>query len=503
MGSSFGKLFRVTTWGESHGPAVGVVVDGCPAGIELNEEHLQIELNRRRPGQSHITTQRKEQDLAKILSGVFEGKTTGTPIHVHIDNQDSRSKDYEEMKTKFRPSHADYSYEVKYGIRDWRGGGRSSARETVGRVAAGAIASRLLKNNSNATQVISYVKQIKNIVAVIDSEKLSRKVIESHITRCPDINTAERMVKEIEQARKKGDSLGGIASTLYKALKNLKLDTMPLIEKVTFLPAILRQSPLFKAPEILDELFENTKDENIFQKWQALGAFLKNFDYERLRSTLGDSKGFPDSTLGDLLKDLEGWEAKSTAFLHDNRDHQTKEMCQVVGEIMEEACRNGISSKRVNGRNILSLMCEQYFQRVNPGARMLKNLEKKFMQGSVDVNGVSRSNLNLNGKTSDDVVQSAIETFREISHIETIRETIFVVRTHAERKWKNGRWDTKSVTFKGSFLWQEFFFGRDLRLVFLFLGVPKWIRMHPGFLEFLVSKQICLEEIHDRREILF
>ena len=213
MGSSFGKLFRITTWGESHGPAIGVVVDGCPPGIELNEEHLQVELDRRRPGQSHITTQRQEKDLAKILSGTFEGKTTGTPIHIQVDNQDSKSKDYEEMKTKYRPSHADYSYEAKYGIRDWRGGGRSSARETVGRVAAGAIASRILIENSN-TQVISYVKEIKDISAIIKPETLTRKLVESHITRCPDINAAEKMVNEIELARKKGDSLGGIVESI-------------------------------------------------------------------------------------------------------------------------------------------------------------------------------------------------------------------------------------------------------------------------------------------------
>ena len=164
MGSTFGHLFRITTWGESHGPAVGVVVDGCPPGVPLDETDLQAELDRRRPGQSRITTQRAEADRAEILSGVFEGCTTGTAIHVLVRNQDARSRDYDEMRTAFRPSHADYTYSAKYGRRDWRGGGRASARETVGRVAAGAIAAKVLRLSCGA-EVVSYVKQVSDVEA--------------------------------------------------------------------------------------------------------------------------------------------------------------------------------------------------------------------------------------------------------------------------------------------------------------------------------------------------
>ena len=157
MASSFGHLFRITTWGESHGPAVGVVIDGCPPGVALAEQDVQAELDRRRPGQSRITTQRAESDRAEILSGVFEGCTTGTAIHILVRNKDARSRDYDEMRTMYRPSHADYTYDAKYGRRDWRGGGRASARETIGRVAAGAIAAKVLRERCG-TVVVSYVQ---------------------------------------------------------------------------------------------------------------------------------------------------------------------------------------------------------------------------------------------------------------------------------------------------------------------------------------------------------
>ena len=156
MASTFGHLFRITTWGESHGPAVGVVIDGCPPGVALAEQDVQAELDRRRPGQSRITTQRAESDRAEILSGVFEGCTTGTAIHILVRNKDARSRDYDEMRTMYRPSHADYTYDAKYGRRDWRGGGRASARETIGRVAAGAIAAKVLRERCGAV-VVSYV----------------------------------------------------------------------------------------------------------------------------------------------------------------------------------------------------------------------------------------------------------------------------------------------------------------------------------------------------------
>src|SRR5882762_4261349 len=163
MGNSFGKLFRITTFGESHGAAIGVIIDGCPAGLEIDEQFIRVELDRRKPGQSRITTQRKEDDVFKILSGVFEGKSTGTPIAIVIENQDQRSKDYSHIATAFRPSHADYTYEAKYGHRDYRGGGRSSARETAARVAAGAVAKLLLEKSGISIQ--AFVSQVGDIKA--------------------------------------------------------------------------------------------------------------------------------------------------------------------------------------------------------------------------------------------------------------------------------------------------------------------------------------------------
>ena len=201
MASNFGHLFRIYSWGESHGPAVGVIVDGCPPGLELKEGDLQVELDRRRPGQSHITTQRTESDQAEILSGVFDGLTTGTPIHVLIHNKDRRSRDYDEIRNAYLPSHADYTYMAKYGHRDWRGGGRASARETVGRVAAGAIAAMVLRQRCNA-EVVSYVKQISDIDADVNSDEVSRAMVESHITRCPDRAAAVEMQKKIEKPKK-------------------------------------------------------------------------------------------------------------------------------------------------------------------------------------------------------------------------------------------------------------------------------------------------------------
>lgn len=215
MGDSFGQAFRITTWGESHGGGVGVVIDGCPAGLELSEEDIQVELDRRRPGQSKITTQRKETDTAHIISGVFEGRTLGTAISVAVWNEDAKSKDYEPFKNVFRPSHADFTYEQKYGRRNWRGGGRASARETVGRVAAGAVAKKILRTYLGM-EIIAYVSRVRDIVADVDSERVTQQAVEANIVRCPDPVAAEKMIALIEKVRKAGDSLGGIVNAVVK-----------------------------------------------------------------------------------------------------------------------------------------------------------------------------------------------------------------------------------------------------------------------------------------------
>jgi chorismate synthase len=209
MGNTFGQLFRITTWGESHGGGVGVVVDGCPPQLALTEADIQPDLDRRRPGQSKIVTPRKESDEVKILSGTFEGKTLGTPISLMVKNEDQRSEAYNEMATKFRPSHADYTYQAKYGIRAWPGGGRTSARETIGRVAAGAIAKKILREQFGV-EILAWVQSVKDITANIDVEKVSFEQVESNIVRCPDTATAEKMIALIEQARNDGNTVGGV-----------------------------------------------------------------------------------------------------------------------------------------------------------------------------------------------------------------------------------------------------------------------------------------------------
>jgi chorismate synthase len=215
MGNTFGTLFRVTTWGESHGSGIGVVVDGCPPRLALSEGDIQPDLDRRRPGQSRIVSPRKELDRVKILSGVFEGKTLGTPISMIVENVDFRPEAYTEMATKFRPSHADYTYQAKYGIRDWRGGGRTSARETIGRVAAGAIAKKLLKERFGV-DILAYVQKVRNIEAVVDWEKVRMRDIESNIVRCPEKGAAEKMIQVIEDARKNGDTVGGVVEAVAR-----------------------------------------------------------------------------------------------------------------------------------------------------------------------------------------------------------------------------------------------------------------------------------------------
>ena len=209
MGNSYGKIFRITTFGESHGPAIGVIIDGCPAGLRIDEAFVQSELTRRKPGQSRITTQRKEDDSFKILSGVFEGVSTGMPITIAIENQDQRSKDYSHIAESFRPSHADYTYEAKYGIRDYRGGGRSSARETAARVAAGAVA-KLLLQKENIT-IRAFVSQVGTIRAPHFSTMDLTKV-EDNIVRCPDPVTAEKMIALIDEVRHDRDTIGGIVT---------------------------------------------------------------------------------------------------------------------------------------------------------------------------------------------------------------------------------------------------------------------------------------------------
>ncbi len=208
MGNTFGQLFRVTTWGESHGGAIGAVVDGCPSLLPLSEADIQPELDRRRPGQSHLVSQRKESDLVRILSGVFEGKTLGTPISLLIPNEDMRPEDYREMQEKYRPSHADYTYDAKYGFRDWRGGGRTSARETAGRVAAAAIARKLLAHRYGV-EIVAWVGKVGRIVAECDVEQVTRAEVERTPIRCPDLAVAERMIAAVEAVRKEGNSLGG------------------------------------------------------------------------------------------------------------------------------------------------------------------------------------------------------------------------------------------------------------------------------------------------------
>lgn len=207
MANTFGQLFRITTFGESHGAAIGVVIDGCPSGIEIDLEQIQHELNRRKPGQSNITSARKESDEFEILSGIFEGKTLGTPIGIIIRNEDQKSKDYDYLKDTYRPSHADYTYEQKYGIRDYRGGGRSSARETVARVAAGAIAKQILA--SKGIVINAFVNQVGNIKLEKHYSELNFQNIEKNIVRCPDETAAQQMIQAIEEVKKQGDTLGG------------------------------------------------------------------------------------------------------------------------------------------------------------------------------------------------------------------------------------------------------------------------------------------------------
>ncbi|MDE3098911.1 MAG: chorismate synthase [Verrucomicrobiota bacterium] len=215
MANSFGHLFRITTWGESHSGGVGVVVDGCPPRLPLTEADIQPELDRRRPGQSKITTRRMEPDTVQILSGAFNGKTLGTPICLWVKNEDARPEAYLEIRDKFRPSHADFTYFAKFGIRNWQGGGRASARETVGRVAAGAIAKKILRLRFGV-EVLACVKQVQKIATDIAIETVKASDIESNIARCPDQAAAAKMIRLIERVRRAGDTVGGVITGIAR-----------------------------------------------------------------------------------------------------------------------------------------------------------------------------------------------------------------------------------------------------------------------------------------------
>lgn len=216
MASTFGNLFRISTFGESHGAAVGVVVDGCPPKLPLTAEDIQVELDRRKPGQSRITTQRKEGDGVEILSGVVDGQTLGTPIALLVRNQDQRSRDYDEMREKYRPSHADFAYDQKYGIRAVSGGGRASARETIGRVAAGAIAQKLLR--ALGIEIVAWVETVQDLRANINPLTVTRNDVDANIVRCPDPQAADTMLTRIEEIRKEGNSVGGVIGCVARGV---------------------------------------------------------------------------------------------------------------------------------------------------------------------------------------------------------------------------------------------------------------------------------------------
>jgi chorismate synthase len=217
MSSSFGEIFRITTFGESHGGGVGVVVDGCPPRLLITEEEIQRDLDRRKPGQSRLTTPRQEDDRAEILSGTFEGQTLGSPIGILVRNKDARPEAYEHMKDTYRPSHADYTTDAKYGVRNWQGGGRASARETIGRVAAGAIARKLL-HVAAGIEVIAWVRSIHEVEAKIDAASVSLEAVESSLVRCPEPSASDEMIQRIDAARARGDSLGGVVECVARGV---------------------------------------------------------------------------------------------------------------------------------------------------------------------------------------------------------------------------------------------------------------------------------------------
>ncbi len=215
MGNTFGKSFRITTWGESHGGGVGVVIDGCPPRLPITVEEIQLELDRRRPGQSDLTTPRQEEDRVQVLSGLFEGQTLGTPISLMVWNKDAKPESYAPFKDTFRPSHADYTYEAKYGIRNWMGGGRASARETIGRVAAGALARKWLSLEFGV-EVVAWVERVHDLKALVEPDTVTREQVESNLVRCPDRAAAQKMAERIRWAKDRGDSVGGVIGVVAR-----------------------------------------------------------------------------------------------------------------------------------------------------------------------------------------------------------------------------------------------------------------------------------------------
>ena len=221
MGNTFGQAFRITTFGESHGGGIGVVIDGCPARLPIDLDAVQHELDRRRPGQSRITTQRDETDRVEVLSGVADGRATGAPIALLVRNADARPGAYDHLRDVYRPSHADFTYDAKYGVRTREGGGRASARETIGRVAAGAVAAELLaalarRGDAEPPEIVSWVSRVRLVDSDVDPATVTRDEVDSEITRCPDAEASARMIDEIDQARRDGDSLGGIVSSVVR-----------------------------------------------------------------------------------------------------------------------------------------------------------------------------------------------------------------------------------------------------------------------------------------------
>jgi chorismate synthase len=218
MSSQSGQIFRIATFGESHGGGVGVVIDGCPPRVAISEAEIQRDLDRRRPGQSEIVTPRKEEDRCEILSGVSDGLTLGTPVAILVRNNDQRPESYTEMQTKYRPSHADYTYDAKFGIRAWQGGGRASARETIGRVAAAALAKKVLATLSPKIEIVAYVRSIHTLTAEVNEETVTCAEVESNIVRCPDAKAAAAMIDLIKAVRSEGDSVGGVIECVVRGV---------------------------------------------------------------------------------------------------------------------------------------------------------------------------------------------------------------------------------------------------------------------------------------------
>ena len=284
MSSSFGKIFRVSTFGESHGGGVGVILDGCPPKLKIDIDLIQNELDRRRPGQSDITTPRNEEDKIEILSGIKEGFTLGTPIAMIVRNKDQRPRDYNNLKQVFRPSHADGTYHLKYGIQASSGGGRASARETIGRVAAGAVAKQLLKNFSN-TEILSWVKRIHDIDSNVNKDIISLRTIDSNIVRCPDEKISEKMIERITELKRQGDSCGGVIECIVRNVPSGL--GMPVFDKLEAdLAKALMSLPATKGFEI-GSGFSGT----YLKGSEHNDSFIKSDDINKLKTMSNNSGG--------------------------------------------------------------------------------------------------------------------------------------------------------------------------------------------------------------------